>query len=511
MLLIIILLLPGCSKQDDLPDKHIFKTGLDSDSHFRLREDPYDIHNILKAYKNLQAGDSSVPTFDIKPNHIYLRFFPRDENELELLKKDTTLILYDYPLNSEISEGEFSINSESDDSHVSCQYCVVPVGKELPAVNYEVIYEVFLPPAEDFLARSTQGDQSAFYEKLVNESARITGNLSDEDTSACMTARSSQGRWSPGGRIRVWDDILGMYIPLEHVNVHARWFTHVETALTDSEGNFRMKRFSHPVNYSVKWENSLFTIRDGLFFQAWYNGPKKKGDWMLDISGGKSKMFATMHRAAYRQFYGDNLGLFRPVLNTGGRTKICYMDGKGTGQFNGDFSGVGILPDIQVWGNKATEQTNIIFATVTHELGHQLHSQYIGNLRYMKVSRIIRESWAEAVEWAITNDEYHKLGKKYGVQAALRYDQECDNHSGWPLVPDRNYSPAFIDLVDDFNQCAAYGPEYPNDLISQYTLSYINRYILRNITDISSLREEVSKHKLEGVDDFKVHELYLLY
>lgn len=508
MLFSIILFLTGCSKPDDLPESHIYKTGFNSDSHFREREDPYDINNIRQAYNNLHAADSSMPRIEIRPNHIYLRFIPANAKELELLRNDTTLMLFDHPLNAEINEGE--AGGDDPSSEIACQYCVVEEGKDLPPVKYEVIYEVFIPPCRENALRSTSDDLSGFYEKLVNESARITGNLADEDTSLSMAPRSSQERWIPKGRIRVWDDILGMYIPLNHVNVHARWFTRVETALTDEEGYFSMKSFSQKVNYSIKWENSLFTIRDGFFSQAWYNGPRKKGDWMLDIRSGKSKMFATIHRAAYRQFYGDNLGLFRPRLSSGYRTRISYMNGEGTGQFNGDFIR-GILPDIQIWGDNGTKETNIIFSTVSHELGHQLHSEFIGNFKYMKVSKIIRESWAEAVEWAMTNDEYHKLGKKFGVPSALRYDHQNDKHNGWPLVADREYSPAFIDLVDSINQGAMFGPDHPNDLISQYSVSYINFNLLKNTTDINSLRQEVSEHRLDGVDDYKIEELFLLY
>jgi hypothetical protein len=326
-----------------------------------------------------------------------------------------------------------------------------------------------------------------------------------------MSAKSTQKKWTPKGRIRVWDDLLNTYLPLNHVNVHARWFTHVETCLTDSDGNFQMKSFKQPVNYSIKWENSLFTIRDGLLFQAWYNGPKMKGDWMLDIDGGKSKMFATIHRAAFRHFYGNNLGLFRPTLRTGGRTRICYMEGNGTGQFLGDFSLGGIMPDIQVWGNGNKKLTNSLYGTVTHELGHQLHSQYVGNIRFFRTSKIIRESWAEAVEWALTNEEYHELGNKYGNTEALQYDHQYNLHAGWPNVQEVDYSPVFIDLIDNRNQRFDIGPGHPNDLISQYTISYINNNLLVNSTDIASLKQEIEKHKLEGVDDFKINELFLMY
>lgn len=509
---VIIMLLQGCSKVEIIPDNQIIKENVRLNDRQRLKhDDPYEINNVLQALKNLRAADPSISENEIKPNNVYLRFLPENENELETLKKDTSLVLFDYPLDGYTEEGELSVDDSKGDAHYTWQYCVIPIGKELPAVHHEVIYEIFIPPVVEYATKSTAGENENFYDQLINESARITGNIPVNDTSDYKTARSSSGRWTPKGRIRVWDDLLGIYIPLHHVKVHARWFTHVETNLTDEEGYFKMKSFSHEVNYSIKWENTLFTIRDGLFMQAWYNGPKKKGDWMLDIRNGKSKMFATIHRAAYRQFYGDNLGLSRPSLRTGGRTKICYMEADGTGKFLGDFSAGGILPDIQVWGNGNNRLTNLIFGTTSHELGHQLHSQYIGNLKFFRVSDMIRESWAEAVEWAITNDEYHKLGAKYGIETGIRYDHQYSMHNNWPLVNDKNYSPIFIDLMDSINQREAEGPGHPNDLITDYTPSYINYNLLMNTTDINSLRQEIEKHKLYDVDDYKIQQLFMLY
>jgi hypothetical protein len=480
----------------------------------RELEDPYAIHNIIKAYSNLQLSGTETPSVDLKANHVYLRFLPETAEEWEILKKDTTLILYDFPLNFEMTRsGDFYSDSSLPDSSFIWQYCVIPADKELPDIRYEVIYEVFIPPDEDYNSKSSSDDMTRFYEDLVSESVRLTGNTEVDETSGFEARGFSGSKWTPKGTIRVWDDLLGQFIPLVHVNVHARWFTHIETDLTDENGYFQTKRFRHKVNYSIKWENSYYTIRNGMFLQAWYNGPKMKGDWNLDIRGSKSVMFATIHRAAYKHFYGDNLGLNRPILRWGGRTKICYRDDNGTGEFLGDWSGSGIFPDIQIWGksNGKYKTTNKIFGSTAHELGHQAHSQFIGNLRYWQLSKIIRESWADAVEWAHSNDEYNKLGQKCGNSKVINYNHQYNTHNRWPYVNDRDYSPIFIDLMDKINQRVSIGPDYPNDMITGYSLSYINNNLLGKSSGINSLRDEVAKHKLEGVDDFLIEELFSLY
>lgn len=510
--LIFLLLLIGCTKPEE---QNEFSPGLnktnrsDRPSVRREPEDPYAIHNILKAYSSLKAAEPSTPSIEITPNHVYLRFLPQDDSEANLLQSDTTLILFDQPLDHEIPGYETAHDTKV--SPYSWQYCVVPAGMVLPQVHHELIYEVFIPPDKEYSAKSNSDGLTVFFDALIDESMRLTGNLTGDDTAFYQESRSSRDRWTPKGRIRVWDDLLCQFIPLQHANVHARWFTRIETALTDEDGYFHTSSFRHKVHYSIKWENSLFTIRNGSFLQAWFNGPHQKGDWNLDIKGGKSEMFATIHRAAYKSFYGENLGLGRPTLRFGGRTKICYMDDNGTGIFLGDWSAGGLLPDIKIWGNDGNRATNNIFATVTHELGHQSHSQFVGNIKYIKTEKIIRESWAEAIEWSLTNDEYNKLGKKYGSFKAANYNHQAEKHNKWPFVSDISYSPIFIDLVDVINQRLANGPAHPNDLISEYSLAYINRNLLVNATDIVSLKAEVTKHRLEGVDDYQIDELFRLY
>ena len=477
-------------------------------------EDPFAIHNIRQAYSNLKLTRREIPPVDLKPNHIYLRFLPENEEELKLLKSDSTMILYDYPLNMEFTQsGTYYNDPTLPDSSIVWQYSVVPTGKVLPEIHHEVIYEVFIPPDGDSGTKGIADELARFYEDLECESCILTGNYTKIEEQSENTKGLFSSKWIPKGTIRVWDDLLGRYIPLAHVNVHARWFTRIETDLTDENGYFQTKPFRYKVNYSIKWENSLFTIRRGLFFQAWYNGPRMKGDWNLDIKGGESVMYATIHRAAYKHFYGDNLGLFRPMLRSGGRTKICYINENGRAEFRGDWTASGIFPDILIWGksNGILKTTDKIFGSTAHELGHQAHSQYLGNIKYYRLSKIIRESWADAVEWALANDEYHKLGIKYDVLKAINYNHNYNTHNRWPYVDDKNYSPIFIDLMDRINQRQSLGEAYPNDMVSGYSLSFINYYLLGNSENIISLREQVRNHKITEVDDYQIEELFKLY
>jgi len=531
-------------------------------------EDPYALKNMQKAYSNLKAANPNLPSITIQPTHLYMRFLPSTEEELDVLQSDTSLVLYDYPLNFEIiSTGTYYHDPSLPETAITWQYCVIPIKHSIPNVPHELLYEVYIPD-DDIVNTKGSAEVNQLLLDMENESVNLTGN---------MPKGGLPSKWTPKGTILVWDDILttttytqvfdhweyydcnqavplqqanatnpakhimqiapvdpidpkqcqepvyrtvatttqGRYIPLVGASVHARWFVHIETDLTDENGYFQTSRFRFEVNYAIKWERADYDIRNGMFLQAWYNGPKQKGDWNLNIKGGKSIMFATMHRAACKHFYGNNLGLNRPTLNYGGKTKICYRDGNGTGVFWGDWSVSGILPDIQVWGKNLSgiyKPTDQIFGTTTHELGHQAHSQNLGNIQYWQVSKIIYESWADAVEWALSNDEYRYWGNRYGIVAGINYNHSSNGEDGWPLfVDDLAYSPIFIDLMDNVNQRTAYGSGYPNDLISGYTLSYINSYILRNSYGLGSLRDQIKSHKITGVTDAKIDELFALY
>jgi len=475
-------------------------------------EDPYALKNMKKAYSNLKSTKSGTPDVDIQPTHLYLRFLPKNEQEWSILKSDTSIVLYDFPLDYEIINlGTYYHDPSLPDTVITYQYCVVPIGYEIPNVQNELLYEVYIPSIED--TTTLKGSSiNQFLAELEYESVRMTGNLTESNFK--NTKGLLPSKWTPKGIITVWDDLIGIYIPLVQASVHARWFTHIETDLTDGRGYFQTSQFRYEVNYAIKWERADYDIRSGNFLQAWYNGPEQKGDWNLNIRNGESVMYATMHRAAYKHFYGDNLGIKRPILIDGSKTKICYIDKEGTGVFWGDWSAGGILPDIKIWGKNSSgnyKPTNQIFGTTAHELGHQSHSQYTGNNQFWQTSKIIYESWADAVEWALTNDEYHKLGNKYSVATAINYNHIYNNHNSWPFVNDKAYSPIFIDLIDNRNQRVLFGSDYPNDLITGYTLSYINSNILRNSYGLSSLLDAIKNNKITSVTDSDIDELFALY
>lgn len=407
-------------------------------------EDPYNIKNIKQAYKNLKSIDpQQVPGIDIQPTHLYLRFLPENEEEWGVLKSDSTLVLYDFPLDYEIANmGTYYHDPILPDSAITWQYCVIPVGKSIPGVQHELLYEVYLSNEDQTIAKgSSEMDQ--FLAELEYESVCLTGNLPESEKMLTGQKNLLLSEWTPKGRIRVWDEIpssittykwvfdhyeyydcdggtnplakmalpppseqceravyryeatttTSNYRPLVEANVHARWFTHIETCLTDDNGYFQTSSFRFEVNYAIKWQRHDFEIRNGRFFQAWYNGPKQRGDWNLDISSGMSRMYAIIHRAARDYYYNNPFGIQSPPLNK------WYNNILSIGAF--DWEDVSYNGDTAPWRRWSRTACDL-YATTIHELAHASHWDLGSRFKFYIADDIVCESWARVVQWGFT-------------------------------------------------------------------------------------------------------------
>lgn len=423
--------------------------------------DPYAIYNMKAAYSNLKSAGKDAPVEEIQPNKKYLRFLPKDEAEWDLLKSDTSFVLFDFPLDYEIEVyGTYYHDPELPDTAVTWQYCVVPIDKELPNIHHELLYEVFIPNFDTLELETTLKSASLatnFYEQLVYESYKLTENIEESDANLKNTkGLFKPKRWHPAGRITVADDLLGT-IPLEGANVHARWSTHMEDDITDSDGRFRMGGFIYKVNYSIKWDRYQYSIRSGTAGQAWYNrSGRHKGDWNLHITSGASIFYATIHRAAHHYYYGNTGGIKRPPGNTvlKAQMKIAAMNERNddvNGQHAASLRILGLFNWIKIWNPQNRDDE--IYGTTTHELAHASHWD-MDHGKYNDTDTKVKENWARGVQWWLTRMTY-------------------TNYRGGPTIRP-NYTQVVIDLIDsradDFTNN---GTNFPNDQVTGYTMKQI--------------------------------------
>lgn len=458
------LIISSCEKEKISPNNQIPEEnqGVNSESMTVLGdqlENPYSVSNMKKAYSNLKSSSSETPDVNIETTHYYIRFLPKNEEEFDLLKEDTSLILYDIPLDFEIEvQGVYYHDPKLPDTAITWQYCAVTVEKKLPDVYYEKLADLYIPPTEEAdegNLKSTDAE-TVFYETLEDEALRITGNI---DESALKSTNSIQRKkkWRPAGRIRVWDDVTSSYVGVHGVTVRARrWFT-TKTGTTNSTGRFSCNgRFRRKANYSLKWEKYHFSIRSGTAGQAKLDGPKKRGDWNKNIRGGKSEFYATIFRATRHYYYGNLGGIRRPPKNSfwQPQMKIAAMyksNNDRNARHAASLRVFGLFNWIKIWN--PSRNCDDIYGTTTHELAHASHWN-MDHGKYNDTDTKVKENWARGVQWWLTRMEY----PNYRGGATIR----------------PNYTQVVMDMIDtrsdDFRNN---GANHPDDQVSGYTMRQI--------------------------------------
>lgn len=203
-------------------------------------ENPYTVANMKKAFNELKSSNSLKSTSindDIEATHFYIKFKPDSEEELDILKSDSTLVLYDYPLDYEIESGgdyyhDLSISAEKP----TFQYCAVEINKKLPeGVNYDILEELYIPyEDEDDESQLKSGSLDQLDWQLLEDKAlEITGNLEDVNQVGSTLKRR---KWRPAGTVKVYDDVVKKFVPVVGIEVRARrWFTTHE-GITNNDG-----------------------------------------------------------------------------------------------------------------------------------------------------------------------------------------------------------------------------------------------------------------------------------
>ena len=476
-------------------------------------KNPYTVENMQKAYDNLQAsfrkaGMRIVEEVQLRKTHLYVRFQPKDSTEYDLLMSDKTLDFYDYPLTFEINEiGEYYHDSSIPIDQPTYQYTVVSADYEFGTeVAYEVLADLYLPEedtiqdyyyewtAEDtdeYISNGRLNADISFNNLLENEALRITDNLEHEDSpsNAKTNFWKRKSKWTPAGRIRMWDDALDQLVGIEGVEVRARRWFWTKKGKTNSSGDFRCNgRFRNSANYSLKWERYDFSIRASykvktLFGDVYYSrqaemdGPKKRGDWNKDISDGTRDSFhAILFRAAYHYYYQDILGLRRPPQNSllkaqmkiAARYEVNRADNGAliNGTHAKDLRLFGIFSRLAIYNPQRDHDDT--YATTIHELAHASHWQLRKNDWINETEKKVKESWAPGVQWVLTRMEYPDYRGKnpFGVYTNVVID----------LVDDR----AALDPTNFINN----GFDDPNLGQEDTLIDDVNGYSMRQIEDV---------------------------
>lgn len=490
------------------------------------KKNPYTVANMNSAWQNIATrGMSTSLNAKVYASYLYVKFAPKNSDEYEILHEDTTLSFSDYPIESEIIQnGDYYHDPSLPDSIPTYQYTAVPINYKFPeGINYEVIDSLYIPESDPIFNYENGGTEDCFVDKLLNEAYILTGNFEDTiDVSNCQS-NLMQRRYTPGGRIRVFDTRLQQWIGMEGVRVQARrWFIWYN-GFPDFNGNYRMLHsFKRPCNYSIWFARDRFSVRHNLVNTTfWINGPKTTGDWNYDLNDSYQRFAGHVFRGGYRYHNKDIGGLQRPFRWLRKRTVYVAVDG------TGDESGINwiVLPIIKVWRNQTDKSEYLsdeIFSTTCHETGHTSHviRMNAGPIQYWQVSRQLQESWAIGIEWFLTHIEYKDRGvSNYGESnyhpfPAPQYpnDQAYQYWNNGVSSRNTNLYINIVDKVNEFNQFyQGWGLGTTNDQVAGYTIPFIEQNLIRHIYGLGSLSDELMNNKPPGVTDAQIRLLISYY
>ena len=490
------------------------------------KENYYKLEHMRTAYSNLMGTTRAESDEIIEPTHCHYKFIPKDGAELTLLEDCPDLELFAYPLDAIVSEGEYF---ESENPLL--RYAVVPIDMELPDVERELLYEMFIPDDRRTRMPTRCAHIDAdLAERLVDEAMRITGN---EEEPINKTRAST---WYGRGCIKVCDDQLHDYIPVRGAKVRITRAGVTYTAITDSLGNFRMTDgFKYGASYSIIWERDKWDIRDGATGQAYYqtDGNVTNQAWNLNIGSGKSIRYAVIHRACYRHFYHSKLRFLKAEPENR-KLKISYMHESSTNSFVGAFDpgNNGLVSDIHIYrGNRtgSIETTDEVLATTFHELGHASHYFNTTESKYNNTDKMIHEAWACLNEYCLFKEESEYLedcsnlfwGQQYDFtssNSSIYWDVQWESHLQlWPECEEQNgeyeYCPLFIDLIDDYNQRMEFGNGvgYIYDNIKGYTPVFLSNILRNSQYNYTSLKEIIGVNLPNGITQEDIQNYFSQY
>ncbi|WP_136465096.1 hypothetical protein [Flagellimonas onchidii] len=302
-------------------------------------KNPYAISVMKKAFENIttptegaktngryalrtvidEVGDTlelvDIPEDVIRVTHKYVKFKPSSEEELDAIKADTTLVLFDHPLDYEIEqEGDYYRDPEVPDTIPTPRYATLKISQVLAdTIPFEILSELYLPeedavidpellddPENDqvvtveestasksnpltakpwdrkglksFANKGKTKEKVLLLDALVTEAFRLTGNEMEQDDEdeafyigdgEASRLFGRRKKWTPEGTVQTHDNRLGKKIAPEGVVVKGwRWFTR-RSAITNSSGYYRMGRVRKKYfKYRIVFERHHFQIKD---------------------------------------------------------------------------------------------------------------------------------------------------------------------------------------------------------------------------------------------------------
>lgn len=183
-------------------------------------------YKLVSRQAQYRKSSNLVDQFNVTTSHRYIKFTPQTEEEVALLKQDSTLILADYPLDYEFNDDFYNNRPKLPEGQMPEYFASIPGGRALPNVSHEQLAELYIPEEDDYFnvavatpvtKKNVISNEEDLLHHLLYEAYALVGkeqDLVDEDG---MYEDPTTGakwwffgrRWRPSGTLKVWDDIGG--------------------------------------------------------------------------------------------------------------------------------------------------------------------------------------------------------------------------------------------------------------------------------------------------------------
>ena len=462
-----------------------------SDDMLKLGEkitNPYTLANMQEALDNLTASKKSAPKIKIETTNLYVRFLPKNGEELQRLYNDPALLLWDYPLDYKVAvQGHYYHDPSIPDTLPTYQYTVVKPDYKFTDIAYEVIEEVFMPEEYEATKHKSEG-LSGFFILLENEALRLTDNEE-------YIVSQKGSKWTPKGTITV-DEVVGGSkigtLPVKNIKVKGKRLLKFSSDYTDVYGRYELSSFRGKVDFSMEFESDRVKITDWWGTSRNYNGANNwSSEWNENLPyWSEAWVNATLLNAAYEcRKQVNKYGLTTPLPTSfwaGGEAvnKLNIRAKYGSGR---SYMSPVTANEIKIYSDNTYtngisfhRKTDDLYSVLFHELGHSIHyTLKFWDLNF--VNSTVKESWATYIQW---------LFLKYYYPNSAR-DKQGDNFADQT----NGYTAVFIDLVDTTNQRLTYGGnlDYPDDDVKYYSAKQLEE-ALKSANNLTKLRDNMKTY-----------------
>lgn len=444
--------------------------------------DPYSYPNFLSIYQELYSMGVIKESLEIQPTHYALKIFPKDEEEQTKIENNEKIKISYIPFNfralsdSEVKLAEAKglfidkyneVNNNkqiyqellaTDGAEVTNTECILPVlyalwpkTEPLPeGMEYYIEYDVFIP---------TNSSKKHNVQLAQLERAVIDISLGNYEISKVRDLPNIVPYNQVRLKISQADSLVKTKLPLENLKIQFRLGSNIWEIFTDSNGEATMPTnvplesdfvmmFDHNLWKITNMESTIpITINCGTVYDNSHPVDPQLNLRIIDFPFVYQYQVALIHRGLNYYFHANHQ-IAKKYFSD--KIRIKYSNYSNDG-YNGCFVySIFTNPYIELYNNYPSSNSHSM-GVLFHELGHYVHYFERGNCtKYHSVNTYIQESFASYVSWYLTESYYISNG---WIKPENQFtDISHNSRQAWKSNTSDNYTPMFVDLVDNCNQ-----------------------------------------------------------